>query len=135
MQGPNGSSLQELLPCPISSKQWAVLCRAAHICFLPSLAGKASSSPHTEQQPGMQCRASGLVLIRGVLNMSIIEVFRGRWRKAFLAHGLAVCCIGKGMAPGHGSGKRLLCGGAVRTAGHSTLGSCRTGREVLRQWW
>lgn len=105
--------------------------------LLPPLpvAGKASSSPHTEQQPGMQCRASGLVLTRGVLNMSIIEVFRGRWRKAFLAHGLAVCCIGKGMAPGHGSRKRLLCGGAVRTAGHSTLGSCRTGREVPRQWW
>lgn len=67
--------------------------------------------------------------------MSIIKVFRGRWRRAFLAHGLAVCCIGKRMAPGHGSGKRLLREGAVQTAGHSTLGSCRTGREVPRQWW
>lgn len=67
--------------------------------------------------------------------MSIIEVFRGRWRRDFLAHGLAVFCIGKGMAPGHGSGKRLLHGGAVQTAGHSTLGSWGTGREVPRQWW
>lgn len=52
-----------------------------------------------------------------------------------MAHGSAVCCVGKGMAPGHGSGRRLLCGGAVRIAERSTQGSWRTGREVPRQWW
>lgn len=122
-----------------SSHLLKAVCCALQGCsyLLPPLpvAGKTSYSPHSEQQPGTQCRMSGLLLTRGVLNLSIMKVFRGRWRRAFLAHGWAVCCIGKGMAPGHGSGKRLLRGGAGRTARHGTLGSWRTGREVPRQWW
>lgn len=123
--------------CPSSHLLKAVCCALRGCSYLlPPLpvAGETASFPHIQQQPGMQGRVSGLLLARGVLSMSIITSFRGRWRQTFLAHRFAVCCVGKGMAPGRKSGKRLLCGGAVRTAGHSALGSWRTGREVPR-WW
>lgn len=120
----------------VPSPQSSVLCFAGLLISASSPpCGRENFIFPTVQQPGTQCRESGLLLTKGVLNVSIIKVFRGKWRRAFLAHGLAVCCIGKRMAPGHGSGKRLLCGGVVQTAGHSTLGSWRTGREVPRQWW
>lgn len=121
----------------LPSLQSSVLCFAGLLlsAFSPPCGrGNSSSFPHIQQQPGMQQgRVSGLPLSRGVLSMSIITSFRGRW--TFLAHRFAVCYIGKGMAPGRGSGKRLLHGGAVRAAGRSSLGSWRTGREVLRQRW
>lgn len=113
LQGPNGSSLQELVPSPVSSKQCAVCALQGCSYLLPPLpeAGEnVSSFPHVQQQPGMQGRARGLLLARGEPSASIITSSGGRWRQTFLAHRFAACCIGKGMAPGCGSGKRLLRG-------------------------
>lgn len=74
--------------CLVPSPQSSVLCFAGLLISAssPPCGRENLSFPHTEQQPGTQCRASGLLVTRGVLNMSIITVSRGRWRRAFLAH-------------------------------------------------
>lgn len=63
------------------------VCCALEGCsyLLPPLpvAGKTLHLSHTLSSSLGQCRASGLLLTREVLNMSIITVFRGRWRRAF----------------------------------------------------
>lgn len=46
--------------------------------------------------------------LMGSANSGVIISVRGRWRLTLLARKLAICCVGKGMASGCGSGKRLL---------------------------
>lgn len=98
-----------LLPSPGSS----VLCFAGLLLSAsspPCGRGNSLSFPLTLQQPGMQSRARGLLLSRGVLALSVVTFSAGRQRPSVLAHRFPVCCIGKGMAPRRGSGKRLRCG-------------------------
>lgn len=63
------------------------VCCALEGCsyLLPPLpvAGKTLHLSHTLSSSLGQCRASGLLLTREVLNMSIITVLRGRWKRAF----------------------------------------------------